>query len=143
MGRHRLLQFGLRTSLISVAALSAWFGLYVRNVRSQQAAVQGIQDYGGWVRYDFQYPTGTYTYKDTDGGLIHLSGLTSLETLFIQGAGITDEGLKHLGVLTTLKWVVISSDAVTSEGLATLQARLPTTRCSLSRSTARASGERN
>jgi len=53
----------------------------------------------------------------TDGGLKHLSSMTSLESLSLDENQITDEGLKHLSGLTTLKKLSIGGNQITDEGL--------------------------
>ncbi len=63
---RRLFQFRLRTLLVLLTALSVWLGLHVRSVRMQQDVVQAIHDYGGWIRYDFQFPSGQFSHKDFD-----------------------------------------------------------------------------
>lgn len=58
---RKILRFRLRTLLLLVTILSVWLGLHVRSVQIQRNAVVAIQKYGGWIRYDFQYPTGDYS----------------------------------------------------------------------------------
>ncbi len=54
-------------------------------------------------------------------GLVHLRGLVSLETLFLNGAGVTDAGLSHLRGMTRLKHLDLQSTKVTDAGLAPLE----------------------
>lgn len=61
----------------------------------------------------------------TDAGLEHLSGLSNLEDLDLQGAKITDAGLKHLHGLKNLKELMVTSEAVTDQGIANLRKALP------------------
>lgn len=64
--KRRWFRFRLRTLLIVLTVISVALGLYVRSARIQQEAVQAIRDYGGWVRYDFQFPSGTFAVNDFD-----------------------------------------------------------------------------
>ena len=61
-------RFSLKTLLILFAAMSLclWFGLYLRRAHNYHAAVQAIQAYSDWVRYDFQFPGGTCDFEDFD-----------------------------------------------------------------------------
>lgn len=63
---RRYFRFSLRTFLIAVTVLASLLGLHIRDTRTQKAAVEGIRDHGGWVRYDFQYPSGSYADSDFD-----------------------------------------------------------------------------
>ncbi|MGI9457216.1 MAG: hypothetical protein ACR2NU_11690 [Aeoliella sp.] len=62
----RLFRFRLRTLLVVVTALSVWLGFHVRATRLQKEAVQAVQNYGGWVRYDYQFPSGVFSHSDFD-----------------------------------------------------------------------------
>lgn len=63
----RIVRFRLRTLLIVVTVLSVLVAVHVHNTRRQRQAVAAINDYGGWVRYDYQFPSGNYGYADYDG----------------------------------------------------------------------------
>jgi hypothetical protein len=52
--------------LILITVVAMWLGMHVRSARIQRHAVQAIQKYGGWVRYDFQFPSGEFSHKDFD-----------------------------------------------------------------------------
>jgi peroxiredoxin len=58
------------------------------------------------------------TAQITDAGLVHLKGLTLLETLRLENRQIGDAGLAHLGGLTSLKTLYIGGTQVTDAGLA-------------------------
>lgn len=58
---RKMFRFRLRTLLLLVTIASIWLGLYVRSFEKQRKVVAAIQKYGGWVHYDFQYPTGDYS----------------------------------------------------------------------------------
>ena len=59
--------------------------------------------------------------KVTDAGLVHLKGMTKLETLKLQLTNITDAGLVHLKGLTKLQTLTIGSTKVTDAGLVHLK----------------------
>lgn len=63
----RILRFRLRTLLILVTVLSVVVAMHVQNTRRQRQAVAAIGEYGGWVRYDYQFPSGNYDHADYDG----------------------------------------------------------------------------
>jgi hypothetical protein len=46
--------------------LSVWLAFHVRNTENQRKSVAAIHEYGGWVRYDFQFPGGEYSHRDFD-----------------------------------------------------------------------------
>ncbi len=61
----------------------------------------------------------------TDRGLAHLSRLTDLEGLVIQGSRITDKGLEYLRKLTNLKHLWLVNTSVSQHGVQRLRAALP------------------
>ncbi|MHC4180993.1 MAG: hypothetical protein ACYSWU_26135 [Planctomycetota bacterium] len=61
----------------------------------------------------------------TDEGLHHLSALTDVEVLVLQGSCISDEGLKHLEGLKSLRRLWLACPQVTAEGVERLQKALP------------------
>jgi hypothetical protein len=63
---RNIFRFRLRTLLLVFSALSVWLGFHVHSTEKQRDAVAAIQKYGGWVRYDFQYPSGEYDWNDFD-----------------------------------------------------------------------------
>lgn len=64
--KRRWFQYSLRTLLLLMTLFAVWMGWYVHRARVQKQSVAAIRQYGGWVRYDFQFPTGRYSYKDFD-----------------------------------------------------------------------------
>ena len=48
--------------------------------------------------------------KITDEGLIHLKGLTRLQTLDLQQTAVTAKGLEHLTGLKSLKWILVTGE---------------------------------
>lgn len=62
----RCLRFRLRTLLVLLTLASIWLALHVNAARRQQKAVAAIRDYGGWMRYDYQFPGGEFSHQDFD-----------------------------------------------------------------------------
>lgn len=86
----------------------------VRHVNLRGSALeQAVADILG----DPSQPTA----QITDAGLVHLKGLTLLETLRLENRQIGDAGLAHLGGLTSLKTLYLGGTQVTDAGLAYLQ----------------------
>ena len=54
-------RFRLKTLIVIVSCLSVWLAMQTESARRQRNAVRAIEDYGGWVRYDYQYPSGNYS----------------------------------------------------------------------------------
>jgi hypothetical protein len=52
--------------LLAFTGLSLWLGFHVHSTQKQRTAVAAIHKYGGWVRYDFQFPSGEYSWKGFD-----------------------------------------------------------------------------
>jgi hypothetical protein len=52
---------GLRTSKLLVLAVAAWPGWITHGTRQQREAVAAIHEYGGTVRYDYEYVDGIPT----------------------------------------------------------------------------------
>jgi hypothetical protein len=63
---RNFIRFRLRTMLLVFTCASIWLGLHVHRARLQEESVAAIRQYGGWVRYDFQFPSGQFSYKDFD-----------------------------------------------------------------------------
>ena len=63
--------------------------------------------------------------KIGDSELVHLSGLTNLQYLHLQGTQITDAGLVHLKGMTNLEKLRLEDTQVTDAGVAELQKALP------------------
>ena len=73
--------------------------------------------------------------RDTDAALVHLKGLTSLQTLDLRGPYITDAGLAHLKGMTNLQALDLSrtrklktldlAGQITDAGVADLRKALP------------------
>jgi len=65
-GLRNLFRFRLRTLLLAFTAVSVWLGFHAHSTRIQRQSVASIVKYGGWIRYDFQFPTGEFSYKGFD-----------------------------------------------------------------------------
>ena len=65
--------------------------------------------------------------KITDAGLVHLKGLTELQSLSMGGVGsqITDAGLVHLKGLSSLQTLDLRFTQITDQGIADLKKALP------------------
>lgn len=48
-------RFTLRVFLLVVTGVAVWLGLHIRATDQQRNAVRTLRDFGGWVRYDFQF----------------------------------------------------------------------------------------
>ncbi|NQU21740.1 MAG: hypothetical protein HQ567_10690 [Candidatus Nealsonbacteria bacterium] len=57
----------------------------------------------------------------TDAALVHLGSLPSLQELMLESTAITDDGLSHLAKLTSLRSLSVEYTQVTDAGLAHLQ----------------------
>ena len=63
---RRMFRFSIRTLLLVTTVFGIWFGIHVHRTDVQRRSVAAIRDYGGWVRYDFQFPSSEYSYKGFD-----------------------------------------------------------------------------
>src|SRR5688572_23870144 len=63
---RRFVRFRLRTMLVALTGVSILLGLHVNRTRVQEKSVTAIRQYGGWVRYDFQFPSDEFSSKDFD-----------------------------------------------------------------------------
>ena len=98
---------------------------------SQDAAVAAIRKLGGNVTFDEKSPGKPLVSVDlmdskvTDAGLVHLKGLTKLQSLSLISTKVTDAGLVHLKGLTKLQSLNLSFSKVTDAGVKDLQTALP------------------
>lgn len=65
-GWRNVFRFRLRTLLLAFTAFSVWLGFHVQSARKQRQSTASIVQYGGWIRYDFQFPNGEYSHKGFD-----------------------------------------------------------------------------
>lgn len=61
----------------------------------------------------------------TDAGLVHLKGLTELQSLDLMATNVSDAGLEHLRGLTRLQSLNLMATKVTDAGVKDLQMALP------------------
>ncbi len=98
---------------------------------SQDAAIAAIKKLGGRVTIDTKSPdrpvTGVILQAPnvTDAGLVHLKGLTSLQSLNLTYTQVTDAGLVHLKGLTSLQRLGLRDSKVTDAGVKELREALP------------------
>ena len=118
-------------TLIGLYAFAFW------HYEQRQAAIAGLEPLGGnieiepggpeWFRgvlgdermkvFDRVELVDINRAEITDGGMRHLSGLTSLEFLYLSGTRITDDGVRHLSRLTNLEELDLSNTQITDDGL--------------------------
>ena len=94
------------------------FGVTTR-VYSKAEAVTSIEALGGRYRQYNQklHLSGT---QITDGGLVHLKGLTSLRQLNLSDTQITDAGLEHVKGFVKLESLSLVGTQITDVGLKSL-----------------------
>ena len=99
---------------------------------SQAEAVAAIKKLGGYVTLGRTSGevVGINLEKTqvTDGGLVHLKGMTSLADLSLSYTKITDAGLEHLKGMTSLEKLWLRSTQITDARLAEIKAALPNCR---------------
>ena len=61
----------------------------------------------------------------TDDGLMHLTEMRQLSSLYLNHTQITDNGLKHLYSITSLSKVTLTGSQVTEVGVHELREELP------------------
>jgi hypothetical protein len=136
--KRRWFQFGLRTLFLVTTALAVWLGIHTHRARQQRDAVAAIRRYGGWVRYDYHFPSGAYTYKDYDGnaespfpswlvdylGIDFLHSVVQVNLNFSEDSGArqenrnrTDEALRYLPQLPNLRVLLLEGTQARDESL--------------------------
>ena len=88
---------------------------------ADSAAVAAIEKLHGHVTIENGKVVSVTRKKATDAGLVHLKGLTSLQTLSL-GGPVTGAGLVHLKGLTNLQYLYLGGTQVTDAGLVHLKA---------------------
>lgn len=108
--RRRSLQFSLATLLLAVALCALWFGTQAGRARAQKRAVTVLRQMGGWVLYDYQYPSGNRQPDAEPWAPAWLRRLvgddyfqTVVEVQLANSARITPEGLALLTDLPEIK----------------------------------------
>ena len=97
-------------------------------VSNAASAVAALKKLGARIKQDDQdnvVELNLSRSKITDAGLLHLKGLTSLQTLSLYRTQVTDAGLVHLTGLTSLKSLDLRGTKVTDAGVADLQKVVP------------------
>jgi hypothetical protein len=137
------MQFSLRTGFVVVTLLCMGLSAWVVPAERQRRAVKAIEAMGGEVRYnqsaseasraaflrrwlppdyfDEVVLASLMDTRGTDAGLTHLSGLTCLDQLYLDGSQVTDAGLTNLKGQTNLQRLGLRGTQVTDAGLAHLQ----------------------
>ena len=88
-------------------------------IAKQKAAIIEIEKLGGKVTKE-QYDHIRVDYSNTrvtDAGLVHLKGLTQLQSLYLWNTQVADAGLEHLKGLTNLTGLNLYGTRVTDAGL--------------------------
>ena len=138
MKRSLRLRFGLRTLLLLTTVLAVWLGIHLQRTKAQREAVDAIQKYGGWVRYDYQFPSGAYADSDYKGKALPLVPAYLIQLLGIDffcsvvqvnlnysedsGARLenhnqSDAALQHLPNLPNLRVLLLSDGQATDDSL--------------------------
>ena len=144
--RRRWFQCSVRTMLLGTAMIACGLGLFVYKIDRARLVVAAIEEVGGtceyrgsppksgriraWLRRHLPrsyfdeviYIFADHNAKITDAELAHLSALTSLEFLFLNGTRVSDAGLVQLSSLTSLRWLNLSETQVTDAALVRLSA---------------------
>ena len=146
--KARWLWYGLH-GLVLVACGLGMMRLTQRAV-SQRAAVEGIEDLGGSIMYDFElqnmaHPPGPqwlrvcigddyfmrvttvmlWDPETTDEDLEILRSLHQVKRVYLDGTQVTDAGLVHLQHFTDLEYLSLRETPVTEEAKERLRKRLP------------------
>lgn len=143
MKLRQLFRFRLRTLLVVFTITSIWLALHVTSTHRQQDAVKAIREYGGWVRYDFQYPSGQFSSNDFDSkakswvpqwalnrlGVDFFHGVTFVSLNYSGDSGtraengnLTDDALKHLPKLPKIRVLLLSDTQATDSSMPHLAA---------------------
>lgn len=144
-----IFRFRLRTLLLAFSILSVWLGFHVHSTERQRDAVAAIQKYGGWVRYDFQYPSGEFHWSDFNSkarspvprwlldrlGFDFFHDVVQVSLNYSEDSGKreenhnpTDEALQHLPEFSNLR-VLLLSDSQASDASMQYLARLKKLEC--------------
>lgn len=132
------LRFGTRTLLVVVTIFCVWLGLHVRRTQSQRDGVAAIREYGGWVRYDFQFPDDNFRASGFVGKaespvpefLLNLLGVDFFHNVVqvnlnysedsgkrLENKNRTDEALQHLHCFPKLRVLLLQETQVTDASM--------------------------
>ena len=99
----------------------------VKRSEAEQKAIAAIKKLGGKVTFAERKPGKPVTGVDLsftkiiDADLVHLKGLTKLQTLSLINTKVTDAGLVHLKGMTNLQRLDLTDTKVTDAGLVHLK----------------------
>lgn len=138
--RRGRLQFSLSGLGVAIAVFGlalAWVSHERNRVQKRMNAIAAIEELGGIVQFDESQPfrprwlrpllgdtsAGEVVEvrflggKANDAGLVHLTGLSKLEMLWLDQTPVGDAGLVHLAGLTNLATLRASETRITDAGL--------------------------
>lgn len=122
---RRWLQFSVRTMLVVLTLLCLWLGNVAINAYRQRAAVQRIQDLGGWVLYDNDYDPPDYPrIKDDLWSWLPKDYAHTVLSVYLPNTPLKDN---QIDVVTQLPHTVIldvSGTEISDAGLARVSASL-------------------
>ena len=111
---------------VPIAKLSATDRQYLKDFKpstppnaDDKTAVAALKKLGAKIEQDDQgraVELNLSRTQITDAGLVHLKGLTNLQTLILTNTKVTDEGLVHLKELTSLQNITLPKQ-ITDAGL--------------------------
>src|SRR5262245_27543001 len=135
---RNLFRFRLRTLLVVVTLVSIWLGYHVHRTNVQKQSVAAIRQYGGWVRYDFQFPSGDYSYSGFDAKARSIVPLWLIDRLGIDffhdvvqvnlnysddsgkredNKNGSDQALQYLDGLPQLRTLLLSGTQASDDGM--------------------------
>jgi hypothetical protein len=120
--KRRWLQFGLATLLGLVTLVAIVLGFIVNPTERQRRAVAFVERMGGSVRYDDEAKTRAPAWLRNSVGEDFFRSVISVG---LGGTRVSDEGLVHLNGLTELQSLEMDGTQVSDAGLAELRAGLP------------------
>ena len=137
--KHRIrLRFGVRALLLLTTIIAVWLGIHLQRTKAQRQAVEAIRAYGGWIRYDYQFPKGTYGHNDFDGKalprvpvyLVQLLGVDFFQSVVqvslnysedsgrrLENSNQSDSALQHLPSFPNLRVLLLSEGQASDDGL--------------------------
>lgn len=143
MSRFRnLFRFRLRTLLIAFTVVAVLLGLHVRSAERQRHAVLAIRQYGGWVRYEFQFPKGHYSENGFDPkarsivpqwlldqlGMDFFHNVVQVSLNYSEDSGkreenknFTDEAMQYLVAFPNLRVLLLEGGQGSDEGMQYLE----------------------
>lgn len=144
--RRRWLRFSLRSLLLLIAVVAVSLGWLIHKARQEGIAVAALKEMGCDVTYgNNNAHQGSPTVLErlrkllgesesrnvtkvigsksqiTDAGMVHVQGLTQLQTLWLNDTQVADAGLAHLVGLTQLQYLWLNDTQITDAGLVNLR----------------------